>query len=60
MQKLIHCDDGGNLDVTDFECSEKCWFYFMMLKNNQDDDAKYALNHIGKCPKHEKYIKGFL
>ncbi len=62
-QKIMYCvdNDEGNIIISHSNCSEKCWFYFMMLgKNKYNDVKKYAIKHIGKCSEHNKYVEGFL
>ncbi len=56
-QKIICYENDGNIDICDFNCDCKCWWYFLIFCENKNQDVKiFAKNKINGCNKHTKYI----
>ncbi len=56
-QKIIRYGSDGNIDICDFNCDYKCWWYFMMYCLNENNDVNsFAKEKINNCHKHKKYL----
>ncbi len=56
-QKIIYYGNDGDIDICDFNCDCKCWWYFLIHCENRNQNVKnLAKCKISTCNKHTKYI----
>lgn len=55
---LVYIDEQCNVTKSDIVCNFNCWFYFLVIGNNKNQNViRYCKKNICKCDIHSKYVK---